>query len=214
MCGHLFLHGGSLTGSERDIQVGNLAGVHLTELPPNITYWALGHIHRPQKVAGNENVRYSGSPIPMDFSEKSHTKSVVIGRWSNGELRQEQIEVPMFRQLVFLQGTLIEVQSKLNAIESIEGLMPWCEIRIEEEDYSSALMLEFRNFIHQNGAIEIIKSGIAFKNNPNSTVKSEDLKDPEQMRPEDVFKRIISVQSEEEQQDLINSFQDLIRRKK
>lgn len=209
MCGHLFLHGGKLTGSERDIQIGNLAGVHMDELPKHIDYWALGHIHRPQIVAGDENVRYSGSPIPMDFSEKSHTKSVVIGTWRDGKLAHQLCEVPMFRKLVFIKGTLAEVQLQLNAIESDDELKQWCELKVEEEDYSSAVMLEFRNVIHQNGVVEIIKSSINFRNSPNSRVKAEEMKDPEQMQPEDVFKKIISVQSEVEQKELLSSFYEL-----
>jgi exonuclease SbcD len=39
-------------------------------------YIALGHIHRPQYVAGQPHIRYSGSPIALSFSEKKDQKLI------------------------------------------------------------------------------------------------------------------------------------------
>ncbi|EXX84536.1 exonuclease SbcCD subunit D, partial [Paenibacillus darwinianus] len=41
-------------------------------------YTALGHLHRPQRVHGDETVRYSGSPLAYSFSESGQAKSVVV----------------------------------------------------------------------------------------------------------------------------------------
>lgn len=75
--GHLTVLGATTSDSERDIHIGNLGGVG-ADLFEGFDYTALGHLHRPQKVAGLETLRYSGSPIPLSFSEAADKKSVVI----------------------------------------------------------------------------------------------------------------------------------------
>lgn len=209
MCGHLFMHGGSLTGSERDIQIGNLGGIHLKDLPTDVDYWALGHIHKPQIVGGNNAVRYSGSPIPMDFSEKKDPKSVVLGEWSGNSLDLEVLPVPQFRSLNFMRGTLADIKVTLENLASSLALQPWCEILVEEEEYSTELIMSFRELIQQKWQCEIIKSAIIFKNDPTTELSTENLSDPETMDPIEVFKNIISSHPKEEQQELVQLFEEL-----
>jgi exonuclease SbcD len=75
--GHLTVLGATTSDSERDIHIGNLGAVG-ADLFESFDYTALGHLHRPQKVASIETIRYSGSPIPLSFSEAADKKSVVI----------------------------------------------------------------------------------------------------------------------------------------
>jgi len=75
--GHLTVLGATTSDSERDIHIGNLGSVG-ADIFTGFDYTALGHLHRPQRVAGNETIRYSGSPIPLSFSEAADAKSVVI----------------------------------------------------------------------------------------------------------------------------------------
>jgi exonuclease SbcD len=75
--GHLTVLGATTSDSERDIHIGNLGAVG-ADLFEGFDYTALGHLHRPQKVAGLETIRYSGSPIALSFSEAADAKSVVI----------------------------------------------------------------------------------------------------------------------------------------
>jgi exonuclease SbcD len=75
--GHLTVLGATTSDSERDIHIGNLGAVG-ADLFDGFDYTALGHLHRPQKVAGLETIRYSGSPIPLSFSEAADAKSVAI----------------------------------------------------------------------------------------------------------------------------------------
>jgi exonuclease SbcD len=75
--GHLTVLGATTSDSERDIHIGNLGAVG-ADIFEGFDYTALGHLHRPQKVASIETIRYSGSPIPLSFSEAADAKSVVI----------------------------------------------------------------------------------------------------------------------------------------
>ncbi|MDR3108783.1 MAG: exonuclease subunit SbcD, partial [Planctomycetaceae bacterium] len=62
--GHLFVQGGKTSKGVRELYVGTLGDVGADIFPPNIDYVALGHLHVPQKVAGSDFIRYSGSSIP------------------------------------------------------------------------------------------------------------------------------------------------------
>jgi exonuclease SbcD len=75
---HLFVIGGSESESERPIQLGGACTVEPAMLPEAAQYTALGHLHRPQRVAKREQVRYSGSPLSYSFSEAGQTKAVYL----------------------------------------------------------------------------------------------------------------------------------------
>ena len=63
---HGYLVGGALSElSERKVLGGNQHALPVDLFPPDCAYVALGHLHRPQALAGLERVRYSGSPLPQ-----------------------------------------------------------------------------------------------------------------------------------------------------
>ena len=76
--GHLTVSGAKASDSERDIHVGGLGTVSAKIFPQVFDYVALGHLHRPQACGEADHIRYSGSPIPLSFSEALDTKSVQI----------------------------------------------------------------------------------------------------------------------------------------
>lgn len=74
LCGHLLLagvRGGYCANEHEEVQID-------PKLPPGFAYVALGHIHRPEVVDQDGNVRYSGSLERMDQGEAFDTKSVVL----------------------------------------------------------------------------------------------------------------------------------------
>ena len=64
--------------SERPIQVGGAYTVDATAFPAGAQYVALGHLHRPQRVAAPVPARYAGSPLAYSFSETGQAKAVCI----------------------------------------------------------------------------------------------------------------------------------------
>lgn len=72
---HAFVTGGEPSESERQLVVGGTGEVSASVFD-RFSYVALGHLHRPQEVAG-PRFRYSGTPLAYSFSE-DHEKSVVI----------------------------------------------------------------------------------------------------------------------------------------
>lgn len=101
---HAFVVGGEATGSERSISVGGVETVSASAFD-GVDYVALGHLHSPQTVA--EHVRYSGSPLPYSFGERSHRKAVwLVDLGETGRTSVERVDLPVVRGLSQLSGTL------------------------------------------------------------------------------------------------------------
>jgi len=73
---HAHMQGGETSDSERPIVVVNEEALSTALFDDVIDYVALGHLHKPQKV-GQTHIRYSGSPIPLSFSERNYKHQVV-----------------------------------------------------------------------------------------------------------------------------------------
>ena len=107
LMGHLFVQGGKIGTSERNVQIGGATATHASDFPEDVSYVALGHLHRPQTINGPDYpIRYSGSPIPLRFNEAEYRKKVYLLELSNdGTLVQdEEIEIPIFKELCTVEG--------------------------------------------------------------------------------------------------------------
>ncbi|MEE2059578.1 exonuclease SbcCD subunit D [Rhodococcus artemisiae] len=101
---HAFVVGGETTESERSISVGGVETVSAATFD-GADYVALGHLHSPQTVS--EHVRYSGSPLPYSFGERSHRKAVwLVDLDETGLVSVERVDLPMVRELTQLTGDL------------------------------------------------------------------------------------------------------------
>ncbi len=165
--GHLYTHGASTSDSEREIQIGNEAGVSIADFPDSFDYLALGHIHRPQVIAKQEHIRYSGSPIALSFSEAKDQKSLVILEVTSsglGEIRQ--VAIPKFRELKRFKGNLQEVSDKLSKYDPEFALPSFVEAVVEEEDYSPAIIADVQELAVKHGSksFTVIKAPVSFRN--------------------------------------------------
>lgn len=62
---------------ENAINVGGLSAIYSENIPTEIQYTALGHLHRCQKV-GDREIWYSGSPLAYSFNEEEQNKYFLI----------------------------------------------------------------------------------------------------------------------------------------
>lgn len=77
--GHLQATGSEVSDNDRSERtiIGGLENISPEIFDhSDIVYTALGHLHKAQRVSGRENVRYSGAPLPMSFSEKYYKQGV------------------------------------------------------------------------------------------------------------------------------------------
>lgn len=104
---HAFVVGAAAAGSERSISVGGVETVPVSAFD-GIDYVALGHLHTPQALT--DAVRYSGSPLPYSFGERSEHKAVwVFDLDADGLAGVQRHDLPAVRGLSRLTGTLDEL---------------------------------------------------------------------------------------------------------
>ena len=133
--GHLFTAGGKTVDGDgvRELYVGSLIHVGPDSFPRAIDYLALGHLHVPQRVGGNELMRYSGSPIPMGFGEAKQQKHVVIIEFGPEPPGITRVPVPCFQPLIPISGSLDDIHSKLGVLKKNES-RAWLEIEYTGQD--------------------------------------------------------------------------------
>ncbi|MBA2369958.1 MAG: exonuclease SbcCD subunit D C-terminal domain-containing protein [Candidatus Protochlamydia sp.] len=104
--GHLFTAGGKTTDGDgvRDLYVGSLGHIHAEIFPACIDYLALGHLHAPQMVGGKDFMRYSGSPLPLNFSEACQDKEIVSVEFAGKQITVEGVKIPCFQALKRIRG--------------------------------------------------------------------------------------------------------------
>ncbi|MET8631774.1 exonuclease SbcCD subunit D [Streptomyces sp. NPDC004680] len=107
---HVYVTGTKRSPSERAVDDDFETG---PENLPEVSYAALGHIHRPQTVRGAKcTARYAGSPLAMDFGEADESKSVVIVDADPGRpVRALPRRLSSGRRLTRFTGTLDELRA-------------------------------------------------------------------------------------------------------
>jgi len=76
---HTHLQGAIVSGSERQVHLGEEWATTPQGLPSTAHYIALGHIHRPQRMeSAPAPAHYAGSPLQLDFGEAGEAKSFLL----------------------------------------------------------------------------------------------------------------------------------------
>jgi len=107
---HTHLEGAVFGESERRVHIGEDWAATAQSLPTSASYIALGHIHKPQKVAGTLPAYYAGSPLQMDFGEAGQEKTFVVVTAKPGKpARIEHIKYEGGIPLLEVRATLAEL---------------------------------------------------------------------------------------------------------
>ncbi|MGB1206152.1 MAG: exonuclease SbcCD subunit D C-terminal domain-containing protein [Chitinophagales bacterium] len=158
--GHLYTAGDDVEKSdvERDIYIGNKARIGSDIFPKIFDYIALGHIHKSQIINKKEHIRYSGSPIPLSFSERNYTHKVLIADFEAGKLAKVmEKNVPLSRKLMRFNGLLKDVKQKITDFETNENeLTTWAEVYIKLEQYEDNLDKQIAE-LAENKNIDILR---------------------------------------------------------
>lgn len=135
---HAHMAGGSVSeDSERSLIIGNAEALPASLFGPSISYVALGHLHKPQRVNSEERIRYCGSPIPLSFSEIGYQHQILDVRLDGETL--VSVEPRLIPRAVNLQrigpAPLSEILGQLAQLPDIDLLadvqrQPWLEVRV------------------------------------------------------------------------------------
>jgi exonuclease SbcD len=195
--GHLFAVGGQTSESENRIYVGGLGDIAADDFPDVFDYVALGHLHRPQKVGNRDNIRYSGSPYPLSFSEAGQEKSVLLIKTSDGQLCSiDSISTPRFRELHSIKGALQqcterlkEIATKQNTSRGEDGQFPFVEVNIIEEGLTTSAYSKINDAI-EGLPVKVLKVRLLNKNAQKGIEQLvEEDKQLEELQPDEIFKK-------------------------
>lgn len=141
----------------RDIYVGKLQNINADTFPKNIDYFALGHIHKPQIVNKDEKIAYSGSPITLNFGEKT-AKQIVILDFKDKTFTKEIIKLPKFLNLE---------QITAKSIAEIKEMLINLDISIKVDYIEDPIYLEiiYKSIKIENSINEEIETFIKTLNN-------------------------------------------------
>ncbi|QEP34859.1 exonuclease SbcCD subunit D C-terminal domain-containing protein [Malaciobacter pacificus] len=202
--GHLTTVGSRTSESERDIYIGGTLDIGGDYLGGLFDYVALGHLHINQTVSSN-HVRYSGSPIPLSFSESKNTQKVNIVD-INDSVEVQELEVPQMRKLIVIKGDSKTVQ---NELKNIEDKTSWIEVHLKDDNpmFANTEIRELATKLELTIlAIKIEKS--------EKQIRAKELKaiSLDELSVNDVFAKRVELEKIEDKEfesELIKNFKDV-----
>jgi exonuclease SbcD len=115
---HLMVAGGTIGGGERSAHTIFDYAVSAQAFDGALSYVALGHLHRPQRIPAAPPVWYSGSPLQMDFGETEDRKAILLVEAEPGlPARVREIPLQAGRRLLKIQGTLEQIAARVDEVD-------------------------------------------------------------------------------------------------
>ncbi|MEB0042793.1 MULTISPECIES: exonuclease SbcCD subunit D C-terminal domain-containing protein [unclassified Pseudomonas] len=195
---HAHMAGGSVSeDSERSLIIGNAEALPASLFGPSITYVALGHLHKPQKVNGEERIRYSGSPIPLSFSEIGYQHQILDITCNGDQLTG--VEPILIPRAVNLQrvgpAPLAELLLQLTSLPNIDLLadierQPWLEVRVRLDEPQPDLRHQIETAL-QGKAVRLVRIGAEYagKGGADGDDSGAGLINLDQLSPQELFSR-------------------------
>lgn len=201
--GHLSAMGVSQSDSVRDIYIGSLDGFDAKGFPP-ADYIALGHIHKAQKVAKSDYIRYCGSPIPLSFDEVKTSKQVLLLTFdatSNTPTTPEitTIALPTFQPMETIKGTLAEIEQGLDVVNQQHAKASfteplWLSVEVQNQDYLSDLQQRVQAMCEGKN-VEVLQLR-RVRNSQRRLLKQEQRETLAELLPEQVFAQRLAMETE------------------
>jgi DNA repair protein SbcD/Mre11 len=205
--GHLTTVGSRSSQSERDIYIGGTIDIGGDYLASMFDYVALGHLHINQIVGSSSHVRYCGSPIPLSFSESKNTQKVNLVSFETSNLEIEELEIPLFRNLLVIKGNYEVIKNELSKIEDKNS---WIEVHIKDD-----------NAMFVNGEIRELASKLELTllavkiDKSEKQLKADDLKviSLDELSVEQVFEKRLELEELEDKEfekELLTNFKQIV----
>lgn len=212
--GHLFAAGIESSESEREIQIGNQAAFDASQFGDYFSYIALGHIHKPQQVSAAVPAYYSGSPLPLSFSERKDEKRILFLDTEKA-FHPESISIPNFRKLLKISGSLEQLREKLDVLEANLSLESLIEVELKEEQYDAVKIYKLDELVtnFQKEGLKIVKHRASFINRQDSASDYfEDTQQLEDLQPKEVFMELISKHEydKETRLEILSAFDEVL----
>lgn len=218
---HCHLEGAVVSAeSERPIVVGGVDALSRQVFDPRLTYVALGHLHRPQTVRGEERLRYSGSPLPLSFSEADYRHQVVRVDLDGDRVADiQEILVPRIVDLLRLPLEAAAVDDVLARLRGLElpvvedSLRPYLEVRVRLDGPEPALRARVDDALADKPVrLARIETEYSSPQSIHSIAPVASLEDLARLTPQDVFmQRHRALFGTDVSDELLAAFGDLLR---
>jgi len=137
--GHCHMSGGQISEeSERRLVIGGAEALPVELFDPRLAYVALGHLHRAQRLGGDDTRRYCGSPLPLSFSELNYPHQVLLVELDGEAVASvRELQIPRAVELLRVPNQpapLPEVLARLQALDlppRSEVEQPYLLVRVE-----------------------------------------------------------------------------------
>jgi exonuclease SbcD len=197
--GHLHAQQAEISGIDKmeRLIMGGIECISAASFPEGIAYVALGHIHKAQRVGGKEHIRYSGSPLPMSFSERNYKHQVITFEIEKEQVKDIQtIEIPVSVAVQSIpakhapiEEVIIELSKLPDAGENRESF-PYLEVRVLEDKPDPARRHKIEQVIQGKqvrlATINVKSSGTSVTEQTH-TVAQQKL---DALKPLDIFSKI------------------------
>lgn len=116
---HAHVQGGEESKlSERNIIIGYQEALSVDLFSPILDYVALGHLHKPQAIQ-HAHIRYSGSPIPLSFSELNYKHQIMMVDIDvQHQVTYTPLYIPRALELIAIRCPLNDLMAELSKLES------------------------------------------------------------------------------------------------
>lgn len=213
--GHLFVHGSLTSDGEREIHVGNLEGLEAKIIPSEISYMALGHIHKPQRIAKKDHIRYSGSPVFLDFSEREYEKMIIKIELDNHSIQNiQQVMIPKVRDILKKAGSLAEIKHFIETYSKTYPLQTLLELEICEPKMDITIIHEAEDMLQsfESDDLKILKHKFSFGNTEKADkIFLTESRSIEELTPIDILnKKLEETNMDTEQKKVLVSAYNMI----
>jgi len=187
------------------LHVGGAQAIYSENIPDEIQFTALGHLHRKQTVdiQQNSNILYSGSPLSYSFSEANQKKFVLIADIEPGKKASiQEIELKKGKRLLRKHS------------ESIDEAVEWLksnpdtlvELTMSTDTYLTADERKQLNAAH-DGIVSLIPDMKNRGERNDSNLKVLDLNKSMEALFIDYFKQ---AKGQEPNENLLNMFKEVL----
>lgn len=194
---HAHMAGGSVSeDSERSLIIGNAEALPASLFSKDISYVALGHLHKPQRVNREERIRYCGSPIPLSFSEIGYQHQILEIELDGSTL--SSVESRLIPRAVHLQrlgpAPLAEILEQLAELPVVDLLddpqrQPWLEVRVRLDEPQPDLRQQLESAL-QGKAVRLVRIAAEYAGSrEGDALDDATLMELGQMTPEELFSR-------------------------
>ena len=198
--GHLHTQQAELTDmdiAERLI-MGGVECIAAAAFHPGIKYVALGHIHKAQRIGGNEHIRYCGSPIPMSFSELNYKHQVIVFDLDEEVVSNlQQVEVPVTIKLLSVPSKHSKLSEVLSALEQLPAktvnpeVAPYLEVRVLLEGPEPGLRHKIETVLADKQVrLATIKTKYPDADNKEKTAELLSEQKLHELKPGEVFSKL------------------------